>query len=319
MDISLFSRTIKELILENDRVGVPRIGHFLAELMPATFSDCRTMINPPYRRMSFRKDGVTVAERDIFLNKMEEVSGLPSAQVAEEYDMFIRAFISDLESEKSVDLPSLGRMHATSCNEYFFVADEDLDIYPDGIGFEPVSVKAPDPDFVPVAPTESESTPESESEPAPEITSEPEPESISEQEPESESITEQELESEPTPAEEPAAEFDTETKQESGTETQAELEPAPEPQTESEPVEVAVIDPETIEDNEFIEEPEADAEPELIYEPSKKRVGLRVVVAIIALVIVVALLIFYFGDSEWLSPILDKLLYTKEELRILGR
>ncbi len=319
MDISLFSRTIKELILENDRVGVPRIGHFLAELMPATFSDCRTMINPPYRRMSFRKDGVTVAERDIFLNKMEEVSGLPSAQVAEEYDMFIRAFISDLESEKSVDLPSLGRMHATSCNEYFFVADEDLDIYPDGIGFEPVSVKAPDPDFVPEAPPEPESTPESESEPAPEITSEPESESISEQESESASISEQELESEPTPAEEPVAESDTEAKQESATETQAEPEPTPEPQTESEPVEVAVIDPETIEDNEFIEEPEAENEPDLVLAPSKKRVGLRVVVAIIALVIVVALLLYFFRDSEWLSPLLDKLLYTKEELRILGR
>ena len=323
MDISLFSRTIKELILENDRVGVPRVGHFLAELMPATFSACRTMINPPYRRMSFCKDGVTVAERDIFLNKLEEVSGLPSAQVAEEYDMFIRGFISDLENEKSVDLPSLGRMHATSCNEYFFVADEDLDIYPDGIGFEPVSVKAPDPDFVPEAPPEPEpeSTVESEPEPEPEpeITSEPAPESISEQEPESESITEQEPRSEPIPEQEPVAESDTETKQEYDTETKAELEPAPEPQTESEPVEVAVIDPEAIEDNKFVEEPEADAEPELIYEPSKKHVGLWVVVAIIALVIVVALLLYFFRDSEWLSPLLDKLLYTKEELRILGR
>ncbi len=281
MDISLFSRTIKELILENDRVGVPRVGHFLAELMPATFSACRTMINPPYRRMSFSKDGVTVAERDIFLHKMEEISGLPPAQVAEEYDMFIRGFISDLESEKSVDLPSLGRMYATSCNEYFFVADEDLDIYPDGIGLKPVSVKAPDPDFVPVAPPE------------------PEPESTTEY--------------------------------------------------ESDPVEVAVIDPETIEDNEFIEEleeekesepetepvPEPDAEPaseplsdpkpwneqdsDLVIETSKKRVGLWVIVTIIALVIVVALLLYYFRDSQWLSPILDKLLYTKEELRILGR
>lgn len=145
-------------------------------------------------------------------------------------------------------------------------------------------------------------------------------------------------------------ESDTETKQESDTETLTEQELKSEPQTESEPFEVAVIDPEMIEDNEFVEEPEAekesepetepvpepDAEPasetlsdpkfgheqdssDLVFEPSKKRVGLWVIVTIIALVIVVALLIFYFGDSEWLSPILDKLLYTKEELRILGR
>jgi hypothetical protein len=303
MNISLFSRTIKELILENDRVGVPEVGHFVAEMMPASFSDRRTMINPPYRRMSFsKKDEVTAAEKDLFLNKMEELSVLPSAEVVEKYYNFIKGFISNLESEKVIDMPSLGRMHATSRNEYFFVADEDLDIYPDGIGLTPVSVKAPDPEFVPVAPPETEK------------------------------------------------ESDTETKQESDTETLTEQELKSEPQTESEPFEVAVIDPEMIEDNEFVEEPEAekesepetepvpepDAEPasetlsdpkfgheqdssDLVFEPSKKRVGLWVIVTIIALVIVVALLIFYFGDSEWLSPILDKLLYTKEELRILGR
>ncbi len=77
MDVSFFSRTIKELILENDRVGVPRVGNFVAELMPATFSACRTMINPPYRLMSFSKGGVTVAERHLFLNKMEELSSMP--------------------------------------------------------------------------------------------------------------------------------------------------------------------------------------------------------------------------------------------------
>lgn len=120
MNISLFSRTIKELILENDRVGVPEVGHFVAEMMPASFSDRRTMINPPYRRMSFsKKDEVTAAEKDLFLNKMEELSVLPSAEVVEKYYNFIKGFISNLESEKVIDMPSLGRMHATSRNEYF--------------------------------------------------------------------------------------------------------------------------------------------------------------------------------------------------------
>ena len=260
MDVSLFSRTIKELILENDRVGVPRLGHFVAEMMPASFSDRRTMINPPYRRMSFcKKDEVSVTERDLFLSKMEELSGLPLAEIADEYDIFIKGFISNLEIEKSVDIPSLGRMHATSKNEYFFVADEDLDIYPDGIGLEPVSVKAPDPDFVPVAP------------------------------------------------------------------------PEPVKETESEPVEVAVIDPETIEDNEAGVRPDnnrgtvRESESEYIQEPAPEPTVRRnntcvwVTVIIVLLVIAVMLLIYIFKDSEWLSPILDKLLYTKEELRILGR
>lgn len=322
MDVSFFSRTIKELILENDRVGVPRVGNFVAELMPATFSACRTMINPPYRLMSFSKGGVTVAERHLFLNKMEELSGMPPAQVAEEYDMFIKGFISNLESEKSVVLPSLGRMHATSTNEYFFVADEDLDIYPDGIGLEPVSIKAPDPDFVPVAPPEPL--------PKPEL----------------------EVEQDKTAALDPevTGESEGEVDEHTGVETQAEQKPESESQTDSESIDTVLIDPETIEDNEFVGVAEAETksepEPELVaepdaepvaeppsdpkpwnekdssdfeIEPSKKRVGLWVVVIIIALVMVGALLLYIFRDSEWLSPLLDKILYSKEELRILGR
>ena len=292
MDISLFSRTIKELILENDRVGVPRLGHFVAEMMPASFSDRRTMINPPYRRMSFcKKDEVSVTERDLFLSKMEELSGLPLAEIADEYDIFIKGFISNLEIEKSVDVPSLGRMHATSKNEYFFVADEDLDIYPDGIGLEPVSVKAPDPDFVPVAP----------------------PEPV------------KETESEPVEV----AVIDPETIEDNEAGVESEIEQ--ESQPESEPVKVTVVDPETIEDNEAGVRPDnnrgtvRESESEYIQEPAPEPTVRRnntcvwVTVIIVLLVIAVMLLIYIFKDSEWLSPILDKLLYTKEELRILGR
>ena len=38
--------------------------------------------------------------------------------------------------------PELGRLRATKENNYFFVADEDMDIFPEGLGLEPVSLKA---------------------------------------------------------------------------------------------------------------------------------------------------------------------------------
>lgn len=281
MDVSLFSRTIKELILENDRVGVPDLGHFVAELMPASFSDRRTMINPPYRRMSFIKDKVSTAERELFLNKLEEISDVPEDEIDGKYNIFVRKFISNLEEEKSADLPSLGRMHATSRNEYFFVADEGLDIYPDGIGLEPVSIKAPDPDFVPVAP--------------------PEPEAEQEQD-------QEQLESE----------LEQIAKNEIEVDEQPETEPSEEPKQD--PVEVAEVksEAESEQDQEPVEV-QVEGEPELIADPPKKRVGLWITVAIIVLLIALALLLYFFKDSEWLSPLLDKLLYTKEELRILGR
>ena len=36
MEIRLFAKCIKDLIVENDRVDVPYLGAFTAELMPAT-------------------------------------------------------------------------------------------------------------------------------------------------------------------------------------------------------------------------------------------------------------------------------------------
>ena len=46
-----------------------------------------------------------------------------------------------LKVKKTVALPGLGRLRATRENHFFFVADEDLDIYPEGLGLTPLSLK----------------------------------------------------------------------------------------------------------------------------------------------------------------------------------
>ena len=53
MDIDLLSRMVGELIVRHDQVGLPGVGTFVAELVPASFSDKGFTINPPYRRLSF--------------------------------------------------------------------------------------------------------------------------------------------------------------------------------------------------------------------------------------------------------------------------
>ena len=61
-------------------------------------------------------------------------------------DRIILDFISELKSvlytRKTVIFPGLGRLRATKENNVFFVADEDLDIYPAGFGLEPISLKS---------------------------------------------------------------------------------------------------------------------------------------------------------------------------------
>ena len=138
MDIDLLSKMVKELILDNDKVVLPGLGCFVAEMVPATFSDKGYTINPPYRRLFFRAK----PDMDDVLTRFYAGTNKVEMEVA---DRIILDFISELKSvlytRKTVVFPGLGRLRATKENNVFFVADEDLDIYPAGFGLEPISLK----------------------------------------------------------------------------------------------------------------------------------------------------------------------------------
>lgn len=138
MDIDLLSKMVKELILDNDRVVLPGLGCFVAEIVPSTFADKGYTINPPYRRLYFRSrpdQGEELARFYAESNKVEPAVA----------DKIVKDFVAELKSvlhvKKTVIFPGLGRLRATKENTVFFVADEDLDIYPDGFGLEPISLK----------------------------------------------------------------------------------------------------------------------------------------------------------------------------------
>ena len=137
----MFSKCIKELIVENDRVDVPYLGTFVAEMMPATYSDRQATIHPPYRRMTFHKADVTLADGGLLLDKVRREIGVSLDQAGVELGWCLSRLCSELEGRKSCKLPGLGVMRANARNEFFFVPDDDLDIWSDGIGFEPISIK----------------------------------------------------------------------------------------------------------------------------------------------------------------------------------
>ena len=143
MEIRLFAKCIKDLIVENDRVDVPYLGAFTAELMPATYSDRQTTIHPPYRKMSFHKCEVSLAEGRLLLDKVRRELGVNLDQAGVELGWCLSRLNSELEGRKRCALPGLGMMRANARNEFFFVPDDDLDIWPDGIGFEPIAIKMP--------------------------------------------------------------------------------------------------------------------------------------------------------------------------------
>lgn len=139
MDIDLLSKMVKELILDNDEVSLPGVGSFVAELVPSSFSDKGYTINPPYKRLSFRKkaDASDNALID-FYAKSNNVDRETASKIVID---FLSEMQKVLELRKSIVFPGLGKLRATKENIFFFVADEDLDIYPEGFGLEPISLK----------------------------------------------------------------------------------------------------------------------------------------------------------------------------------
>ncbi len=139
MDIDLFSEIVKGLILDNDEVTLPGLGTFVSEVVPSTFSDKGYTINPPYRRLSFRQRG---SEDDRLLAEFySKANGTDFETSRRILSEFIAGLRNTLQTKKIVVFPGLGRLRATKENTFFFIADEDLDIYPYGVGLEPVSLK----------------------------------------------------------------------------------------------------------------------------------------------------------------------------------
>ncbi len=286
MDIDLLAKMVKEAILDHDAVTLPGVGCFVAELMPSTFSDKGYTINPPYRRLYFSpRQGTDTLLRDMYVdaNRADGVDAPMAERILTE---FLAEMKEILKVRKMVLFPGLGRLRATRENHFFFVADEELDIWPEGLGLAPISLK-----------THVETPEEVASavaglaeliiEPSPEPAPEPIPEPASE------------------PAPEPALE----------------PEPIPEPAPEPEPV--PVVEPEPVTEPEPEPEPAPEPTPEVRHEPVVTRVRERQSfptfwkVLLIVLGALVVLLAIYALVGRLAPGWVDKLLYSPEELEIL--
>ena len=110
MDIDLLAKMVKELILDNDRVVLPGLGAFVAEVVPSTFSDRGYTINPPYRKLYFRARPDEGQELADFYARSNNIA----PEIA---DKIIKVFVLELKdvlfAKKTVVFPGLGRLRAT--------------------------------------------------------------------------------------------------------------------------------------------------------------------------------------------------------------
>ena len=321
MDIDLLAKMVKEAILDHDTVTLPGVGCFVAELVPSTFSDKGYTINPPYRRLYFSpKQGADTYLADLYARDNAEVDAEMAGRILTE---FLAEMKDVLKVKKTVVFPGLGRLRATRENHFFFVADEDLDIYPEGLGLAPLSLKThiETPEEVATAVAGlAELIAEPEPEPTVEPTPEPEPEPEPVPEPVEEPAEEPAV---PEPVEEiPDQVGNDEEKQVGNDEEEPVVEPTPEP----EPVPEPVPEPEPVPVPEPVEEiPDQvgnDKEKPVgndVKEEEAPKTGSRkwLKVALIVLGVIVGLLLLIALIGHLFPGLLDPLLYSKEELQIL--
>lgn len=342
---------ISELITDHNRVGLPGLGTFVAEVVPATFSDKGYTINPPYRRLSFHPSR---SEDTLLIDFYAASNGISKEAAGLYLKQFLGEMKSVLKERKTITLPGLGRLRATVENNFFFVPDPDLDIYPDGFALKPLSLKTISmadeveiPFFPPMeeemevkgaAEVGGESAGEAEAREisenkeetvgpvSPESTqpeqrqSEPAPQPESEQlQPETEPQAQSEI-NQPQPAPQPES---GQLQPESGPTPQPEQQPGPgeqEPQPESEqsqpqpPVEQSQPQPkqETRQP-----EPQPQSRPETGPERAPRRFRWWIPLLILLAVAAVALLAF-LTVAQVAPDFIDSILYTPEELRIIN-
>ena len=250
MDIELFSRCLKDMLLRSDEVNVPSLGCFTAQTVPASQEEDGTPI-PPYRKISY-----SAAEKEddgTFLRWLAKY--LPEGSDAEsEYPDFIQDLCGELDQKRSLELEGIGTLKATAHKIYYFICNNDLFVYPDVPGQEAVGAMLP------------EDLAEEESRPI-------------------ELSTEKWAKPEEEEAEQP--------------------QPEPAPQPAEAPAQAPQIQ----------EEPQEDPEPE---SPASRLIG-NILLVLFVVLIFMMIAVTLFKDMPWMSNLLDHLLYTKEELEILGK
>ena len=332
MDIDLLSKMVKELILDNDEVALPGVGTFVAEMVPSSFSDRGYTIHPPYRRLYFRQ---RVDETNTALVDFYSVDAAQAQRIVSDFLLEMRDL---LKQKKTIVFPGLGRLRATRENNFFFVADEDLDIYPAGYGLEPISLKTHQetPEEVSSVVEQLRAILTEKKTPAPvvEPVLDEEEESVAEPvvEPVAEPVAESDVKPE-VPAEQPVAEPEPTVEPEPIVKSEPVAEPVPEPvatPAAEEPAVPAVEKPAKQKEVAPVKEPAKLAEVAPKKEPAKptedvltkepvKRPAWKIWMWIgISLVALVLLALIVFVILAHVAPdFIDSLLYTPEELEIL--
>lgn len=322
MSLSRLSASLQELLIKNKRVVLPQVGTFLIEDIPSVFLLGGKTITPPAKKVHFtaaetESDGELEASYAL-------LNGISTEASKNALTMLLAEIKRSLEEHSGITLPGFGSINPAEDGELYFSADKDFNVCPDSYPLEPISLKTESrrgmirefrQEEVLQAYAPQTTVPAGESiviNMEPEISVIMEEIIIPEKKETAEPMQEPSpLTQEPLPGEKP----------DSLPETPAQEESAPPQEEPSGPKEVQV-NITTGNMHVILPPPPPEApmpQPQEIRPVPGKAAGshkwLWITLVILAVILVALLLIYLFREA--LQPVLEQLLYSKEELEIL--
>ncbi len=137
MDVTIFSKCLKDLLLQHNEVVVPGLGVFLAQTVHATEA-ADGSFTPPQRKITFSP---AYKEDDgLFLRFLKRY--LPDdSDAGQQLQTFVMDLTLDTDISRPVTLPGLGSLKANVRKTLYFVPTEELFVYPESLqgGGEPAA------------------------------------------------------------------------------------------------------------------------------------------------------------------------------------
>ncbi len=286
MNSANLSTLLRQLVLERDMVSLPGMGYFEVNDVPSELINNGKGITPPVRKIVFES---SVEYNDnVLAESYAKTSGISLADANAQVAELLRQLKKELVDNAKATIPEFGTLYFGESGSFTFEPAAEFDFEADSYCLEPLSLKV-----------------RSDSEPAGGVVGEPVEISMGENV--IDMVDFVELQQEVGKEELTACETETE----AGAEVEVEVEVETETETEAE----VEVETETVAEVETV----AEAGTEVAAGPERRGVN-RVILVLLAIVgIFILLVILLFLFKEELMPLLEKILYSKEELEILRK
>ncbi len=115
--------------LVNKKVGIPGLGSFSLQEIPASLDFVKGLLRAPQSKIVFTKSNSDAVDKSLFIYLGREMQ-VEEWQVARKFQEFTAAIKSNLDSNKAVELPGIGKLQKGYDDELMFIADTGATLVP---------------------------------------------------------------------------------------------------------------------------------------------------------------------------------------------